>query len=80
MFKSIKNYFAKRTLKAMLNDSRYKFRSTQRLASAIGRTIDETKLLLVAIGARQSRRSDGLYGLVSRVGSGRRGNRSVQSA
>jgi hypothetical protein len=48
----------KRTLRSMLNDDRFGYRSTPRLAQAIAADEDETSRLLLAIGARRSEISE----------------------
>lgn len=68
MFKFIVNFFAKRTLRAMLSDERYEFRTLGILAQAIGQSPASTAVLLYQIGARESRRGGQLYGLTSRIG------------
>ncbi|WP_299661234.1 hypothetical protein [uncultured Ruegeria sp.] len=42
----------KKLLKSMLKDSKYKFKSLERLSRTIGCTEDETRSLLIELGAR----------------------------
>lgn len=53
----------KTTLRRMLSDPRFTWRSIGSLASAINATAGETRQLLAAIGARKSRREKEVYTL-----------------
>jgi hypothetical protein len=50
----VDNWRRKRALKAMLKDSRFSFRSFSQLHKRAGVSEEETRRLLVAIGARPS--------------------------
>jgi hypothetical protein len=52
----------------LLSDTRYRFRSINRLAKAIGASRWETEEYLAEVDARPSRRNPNLFGLTSRVG------------
>lgn len=56
------------TLREALANPKYKFRSVDKLAKAIGADRFYTEELLAELGARPSRRDAKLFGLTSRVG------------
>lgn len=51
---------------------KYKFRRISTLSKAIGRNRFDTEELLAEIGARPSRRSFNIFGLVQRIGDRRK--------
>ena len=61
-------WFIKRKLRKLLNDKRFLFRSLPTLTEASGLGTTDTIDVLNEIGARPSRRSNQLWGLVGRVG------------
>ncbi len=56
----------KKILKEMLDDERFeeKWRNLSTLSAVIGATEEETKRLLVELGARGSEKADGKWGLI----------------
>lgn len=59
-------------LTELLNDTQYRFRKIGTLAEAIGEDESTTEELLREIDARQEDTNDELWGLISRVGEGRK--------
>ncbi len=56
----------KKMLKEMLQDEAFQWRTLSTLATVIGCNEEQTKNLLIAIGARGSEKDDGKWGLISR--------------
>lgn len=56
----------KALLNQMLSDPRFRWRKIETLSRVIGADEEETKLLLIAIGARGSEANDDLWGLLER--------------
>jgi hypothetical protein len=53
-------------LKEMLEDQAFEWRNLSTLAAVVGCDEEQTKNLLIAIGARGSEKNDGKWGLISR--------------
>ena len=56
----------KKYLRLMLEKEEYKWRKISTLSAVIGTSDDETKRLLIEIGARGSENGNGSWGLISR--------------
>lgn len=67
-FNTMTNDEAKTKLLELLTGPKYKFRSIRTLSKAIGRNRFDTEELLAEIGARPSRRSYNIFGLVQFIG------------